>query len=94
MTVFKELVDRARPPVSGIEAVGVIPASASFPSGHAATAFAAAVASLLEDATLRTDLAARGREIAVARMSIAATYDRLAALLDQRTSGAGVPQST
>ena len=57
-------------------------------------AFAAAVASLLEDATLRSDLAARGRDIAVERMSLAATYDRLAALLDQRTSGAPVPQST
>ena len=44
VTVFKELFDRARPPVAGVEAVGVIPASASFPSGHAATAFAAAVA--------------------------------------------------
>ena len=57
-------------------------------------AFAAAVASLLEDATLRSDLAARGRDIAVERMSLAATYDHLAALLDQRTRGAPVPQST
>ena len=44
VTVLKELFDRARPPVSGIDAVGLIPESASFPSGHAATAFAAAVA--------------------------------------------------
>jgi glycosyltransferase involved in cell wall biosynthesis len=56
-------------------------------------AFAAAVATLLEDATLRSDLAARGRELAVGRMSIAATYDRLTDLLDQRTSAQPVPQS-
>jgi len=56
-------------------------------------AFAGAVANLLEDPTLRADLAARGRELAVGRMSIAATYDRLADLLDQRTSVQPVPQS-
>jgi glycosyltransferase involved in cell wall biosynthesis len=48
--------------------------------------FAAAVSSLLLDPTLRSDLAARGRDIAVERMSIAATYDHLAVLLDQRTA--------
>jgi glycosyltransferase involved in cell wall biosynthesis len=47
--------------------------------------FAAAVASVLQDATLRGDLARRGREVAVGRMSIAATYDRLVEILDQRT---------
>jgi glycosyltransferase involved in cell wall biosynthesis len=55
--------------------------------------FAAAVSSLLLDPTLRSDLAARGRGIAVERMSIAATYDRLAVLLDQRTSAEPVAQS-
>ena len=44
--VLKELVDRVRPALAdpGIEALVATPGSASFPSGHAATAFAAAVA--------------------------------------------------
>jgi undecaprenyl-diphosphatase len=43
---LKELVDRHRPPVSDpdIAYVGDLPASPSFPSGHAMTAFAAATA--------------------------------------------------
>lgn len=43
--VLKETVDRMRPPVAYpdvITAVGTIPSSPSFPSGHAATAFATA----------------------------------------------------
>jgi undecaprenyl-diphosphatase len=45
-SVLKELVDRLRPALAdpGIEALVPTPASASFPSGHAATAFAAAIA--------------------------------------------------
>jgi len=46
-----------------------------------AEAFAAAVASVLGDAALAAQLGRRGRELAVERMSIAATYDRLADLL-------------
>jgi membrane-associated phospholipid phosphatase len=44
--VLKELVDRVRPALAdpAIEALVATPGSASFPSGHAATAFAAAVA--------------------------------------------------
>jgi glycosyltransferase involved in cell wall biosynthesis len=51
-----------------------------------ADAFADAVAALLGDAKLRADLARRGRELAVERMSIAATYDRLAEFLDEHAS--------
>jgi membrane-associated phospholipid phosphatase len=43
---LKDYFERARPPVADptLDPVGVIPDSTSFPSGHAATAFAAAVA--------------------------------------------------
>jgi undecaprenyl-diphosphatase len=45
-SVFKGLCDRVRPALAdpGIEALVPTPDSASFPSGHAATAFAAAIA--------------------------------------------------
>jgi undecaprenyl-diphosphatase len=44
--LIKDLVDRARPAIAdpAIEALVATPASPSFPSGHAATAFAAAIA--------------------------------------------------
>ena len=48
-----------------------------------AAAFADAVARVLGDAELRAQLGRRGRELAVQRMSIAATYDRLADHLAQ-----------
>jgi undecaprenyl-diphosphatase len=46
VTPLKELFDRARPPedAPGLGALVAIPENASFPSGHAATAFAAATA--------------------------------------------------
>jgi undecaprenyl-diphosphatase len=45
-TGVKVLFDRPRPPLAdvGISAVGALPSTPSFPSGHAATAFGAAVA--------------------------------------------------
>jgi glycosyltransferase involved in cell wall biosynthesis len=49
-----------------------------------AEAFAGAVAELLADPERRAAVARRGREIAVERMSIAATYDRLADELERR----------
>jgi undecaprenyl-diphosphatase len=44
--ILKELVDRLRPPLgmSDLNALVSLPSSASFPSGHAATSFAAAAA--------------------------------------------------
>jgi glycosyltransferase involved in cell wall biosynthesis len=48
--------------------------------------FADAVAAILTDPALRADLARRGRELVVARLSVAATYDRLVDALDQRTT--------
>jgi membrane-associated phospholipid phosphatase len=43
---LKDYFERARPPVAdpSLDTIGIIPESTSFPSGHAATAFAAAVA--------------------------------------------------
>jgi undecaprenyl-diphosphatase len=45
-SVLKDLFDRVRPALTdqGIDALVATPASPSFPSGHAATAFAAAIA--------------------------------------------------
>lgn len=74
VTVFKELFDRARPPVAGIEAVGAIPASASFPSGHSATAFAAAVAVGLFYPRLRRPLLALAAVVALSRVYLGVHY--------------------
>ena len=74
VTVFKELFDRARPPVSGVEAVGIIPASASFPSGHAATAFAAAVAVGAFYPRLRRPLLGLAAVVALSRVYLGVHY--------------------
>ena len=72
VTAFKELFDRARPPIANptLEVVGSLPASASFPSGHAATAFAAAVAvGMIHPRLRRPLLALAGARCGVARLS-------------------------
>lgn len=74
VTVSKEFFDRARPPVSGIEAVGIIPASASFPSGHSATAFAAAVAVGAFYPGLRRPLLALAAVVALSRVYLGVHY--------------------
>ena len=74
VTVFKVLFDRARPPATGIEAVGMIPASASFPSGHAATAFAAAVAVGVFYPKLRRPLLALAVVVALSRVYLGMHY--------------------
>jgi undecaprenyl-diphosphatase len=74
VTVIKELFDRARPPVAGIDAVGVIPDSASFPSGHSATAFAAAVAVGLFYPRLRLPLLALAAVVALSRVYLGVHY--------------------
>ena len=48
--------------------------------------FAAAVARVLGDASLRTALGRRGRELAVSHLSLEATYDRLVEALEARTA--------
>lgn len=74
VTILKELFDRARPPDSGVDAVGVIPASASFPSGHAATAFAAAVAVGMFYPRLRRPLLALAAVVALSRVYLGVHY--------------------
>lgn len=70
VTVLKTAFDRPRPPLAdpGLDPVGTVPASASFPSGHAATAFAAAVAVGVFFPRLRKPLLALAAVIAVSRV--------------------------
>lgn len=76
VTVLKEAFDRARPPVADptLDPVGIVPASASFPSGHAATAFAAAVAIALVYPRLGRPLVALAVVIAVSRVYLGVHY--------------------
>jgi undecaprenyl-diphosphatase len=76
VTLFKDLTDRARPPVAdaGIDPIGIVPASSSFPSGHAATAFAAAVAVALVYPRLGRPLLALAVVIAVSRVYLGVHY--------------------
>jgi undecaprenyl-diphosphatase len=74
VTVLKQAVDRARPPFAGIDPVGLVPESASFPSGHAATAFAAAVAVGLVHPRLRRPLLALATVVALSRVYLGVHY--------------------
>jgi undecaprenyl-diphosphatase len=68
--LLKGLFDRARPPLvdPGLDPVGTVPGSASFPSGHAATAFAAAVAVGVLYPRFRTPLLALAATVALSRV--------------------------
>ncbi len=76
VTLVKEAVDRARPPhvEMGLDPVGVIPASASFPSGHSATAFATAVAVGLVYPRLRVPLLVLAALVALSRVYLGMHY--------------------
>lgn len=76
VTVLKELFDRARPPLADatLDPVGIVPASASFPSGHAATAFAAAVAVGLVHPRLRGPLLGLAALVALSRVYLGVHY--------------------
>jgi undecaprenyl-diphosphatase len=76
VTLLKEAFDRARPPVAdpGLDPVGVVPSSASFPSGHAATAFAAAVAVALVYPRLGRPLLALAVVVALSRVYLGVHY--------------------
>ena len=76
VTAVKETVDRARPPVEdpGLDPIGVVPASASFPSGHSATAFATAVAVGLVYPRLRVPLLALASLVALSRVYLGMHY--------------------
>jgi membrane-associated phospholipid phosphatase len=67
--VLKALVDRSRPPEEiGLEALGRIPTSASFPSGHAMSAFAVASAIAVLSPRLRWPVLAVAAVIAFSRV--------------------------
>ena len=66
----KSLFDRARPSLvdASLEPLVAVPESAAMPSGHAATAFAAAVAIALIHPRLRVPLVALATLVAVSRV--------------------------
>ena len=67
--VLKALVDRSRPPDAiGLEAVGTVPVSPSFPSGHAMSAFAVATAIAVLSPRLRLPMVAVAALIAFSRV--------------------------
>lgn len=76
VTLVKVTVDRARPPVAdpGLDPVGAVPASASFPSGHSATAFATAVAVGLVYPRLRLPLLGLAALVALSRVYLGMHY--------------------
>jgi undecaprenyl-diphosphatase len=67
---LKELFDRARPPEAdpGLGALVPIPENASFPSGHAATAFAAATAIAILSPRMRPWALALAAAVALSRV--------------------------
>jgi membrane-associated phospholipid phosphatase len=73
---LKELFDRVRPPVAdpSFAAAVAVPGSASFPSGHASTAFAAAVAIALCHPRLRLPALAIATAVAVSRVYLGVHY--------------------
>jgi undecaprenyl-diphosphatase len=76
VTILKQTFDRARPPLvdASLDPIGVVPSSASFPSGHAATAFAAAVAIGLVHPRLRRPLLALAAVVALSRVYLGVHY--------------------
>jgi membrane-associated phospholipid phosphatase len=70
VAILKATFDRSRPPLTdpGLDPVGTVPGSASFPSGHAATAFAAAVAVGVLFPRLRKPLLLLAATIAASRV--------------------------
>jgi membrane-associated phospholipid phosphatase len=68
--LLKVAFDRARPPLveSSLDPIGTVPGSASFPSGHAATAFAAAVAVGVLYPRFRKPLLALAATVALSRV--------------------------
>jgi membrane-associated phospholipid phosphatase len=76
VTILKQTFDRPRPPLLDptLDPIGIVPASASFPSGHAATAFAAAVAIGLVHPRLRKPLLALAAVVALSRVYLGVHY--------------------
>jgi membrane-associated phospholipid phosphatase len=76
VALIKEITDRARPPVaeSSLQPLIGIPESTSFPSGHAATAFATATAVALIYPRLRAPLLGLAALVALSRVYLGVHY--------------------
>jgi membrane-associated phospholipid phosphatase len=76
VTLLKGAADRARPGIAdpALDPIGAIPSSASFPSGHSATAFACAVAVGILSPRLRWPLLAGAAMVAVSRVYLEMHY--------------------
>ena len=76
VTPLKELFDRARPPEAdpGLGSLVAIPDNPSFPSGHAATAFAAATAIALISPRARPYALALAGAVALSRVYLRVHY--------------------
>lgn len=74
--LLKLLTERARPPLAdpAIESLVSLPDSTSFPSGHAATAFAAATAVGMLHPRLRIPLLALAATVALSRVYLGVHY--------------------
>jgi undecaprenyl-diphosphatase len=70
-SALKELVDRPRP---SVDPLVTLPSSASFPSGHATTAFAAAVAVAVLVPRLRAPALALATLVALSRVYLGVHY--------------------
>jgi len=94
VTILKNTAERARPPIAdpGLDPIGAIPASTSFPSGHAATAFAAAVAVGLLCPRLRRPLLALAALVALSRVYLGVHY--VSDVLVGSALGAGIGFAT
>lgn len=76
VTLLKETTERARPPLAdpALDPLGVVPDSTSFPSGHSATAFAAAIAVGMAYPRLRVPLLALAAIVALSRVYLGMHY--------------------
>jgi membrane-associated phospholipid phosphatase len=76
VALVKEVTDRARPPVAeaSIQPLVSLPESTSFPSGHAATAFAAATAVALVYPRLRVPVLLIAALVALSRVYLGVHY--------------------
>lgn len=92
--LIKPLIDRPRPPLGhvGISVIGPLPDSASFPSGHATTAFAAATAIAVAQPALRVWVLGVAAIVAVSRVYVGVHYlgDVLAGALLGAAIGAAI----
>lgn len=75
-TGLKEVVDRTRPPLADADVTALVgvPGSPSFPSGHAATAFAAATAVAVLHPRLRVPALAIAALVALSRVYLGVHY--------------------